>query len=345
MSVDDVLLSTAERIFAGTCTFDAIEAAEADGWAPSVWSALAEAGLPWISVPERAGGVGGSLEDALAVLRIAGRHAAPVPLAETGLLAGWLASSGGLQVAEGPATLVPGSARDTVALTGATLSGIAYGVPWASRAGQLVVLVANGTQWKVATVATSAVAIESTVNLAGEPRDTVHFDSSPIGELASTTIDAEALERRGALTRIMLMAGAMERMNEITLAYTSQRQQFGRPVARFQLVQAHLVHLAQDTALLGIAADAAARAAAVGEAAFEIAAARTLAGATVATATRAAHQAHGAMGMTREYPLHHLSRRLWSWRLEYGKEYRWQLAVGAHAAKAGPDALYGLVTG
>ncbi|HLY82104.1 MAG TPA: acyl-CoA dehydrogenase family protein, partial [Acidimicrobiales bacterium] len=210
MSVDDVLLSTAERIFAGTCTFDAIEAAEAEGWAPSVWSALAEAGLPWISVPERAGGVGGNLEDALAVLRIAGRHAAPVPLAETGLLAGWLASSAGLQVGEGPATLVPGSAHDTVALTGATLSGIAYGVPWASRAGQLVVLVAHGTQWKLATVATSAVAIESAVNLAGEPRDTVHFDSSPIGELASTTIDAEALERRGALTRIMLMAGAME---------------------------------------------------------------------------------------------------------------------------------------
>ena len=24
------------------------------------------------------------------------------------------------------------------------------------------------------------------------------------------------------------------------------------------------------------------------------------------------------MGMTQEYPLHHFSRRLWSWRKEYG---------------------------
>jgi acyl-CoA dehydrogenase len=46
--------------------------------------------------------------------------------------------------------------------------------------------------------------------------------------------------------------------------------------------------------------------------------------------------------MTREYPLHHLTRRLWAWRAEYG-EREWSVAVGRMAVEAGADRLYGLV--
>ena len=49
------------------------------------------------------------------------------------------------------------------------------------------------------------------------------------------------------------------------------------------------------------------------------------------TATRAAHQAHGAMGMTREYPLHHSTRRLWAWRHEAGSAGEWAQRVGRAA--------------
>jgi acyl-CoA dehydrogenase len=86
-------------------------------------------------------------------------------------------------------------------------------------------------------------------------------------------------------------------------ARTSGWTFLGRPVAHFQLVQAHLVHLAQDAALVGLAADAAGRAmSADGDSRFEVAAARVLACSAASTATRAAHQVHGAMGMTRQYP-------------------------------------------
>jgi hypothetical protein len=49
-------------------------------------------------------GRGGSLSEAVAVLRLVGRHAAPVPLAETDLLAGWALSASGLPVPGGPLT-------------------------------------------------------------------------------------------------------------------------------------------------------------------------------------------------------------------------------------------------
>jgi acyl-CoA dehydrogenase len=345
VKADALLLETAERVFAETCTHDVVERAEAERFAPTVWAAIREIGLPWVGVPESAGGMGGELSDALAVLRVAGRHAAPVPLAETGVLAGWLLADAGLPVGEGPATVVPGRAADSVALVDGRLVGTAHGVAWAGGAERIVVLVPDGPGWQVAVVEATAVRIDPVRNLAGEPRDTVHFDAVEPWATSPSTIGADGLEARGALTRVVLMAGALEAMSRLTVAYTAERRQFGQAVARFQLVQEHLVRLAEDAVLVGLAADAAVLAASRGPATFEIAAAKALASRAATTATKAAHQAHGAMGMTREYPLHQLSRRLWSWRDEYGDDRRWHRRVGELAVAAGADALYPLVAG
>ncbi len=40
------------------------------------------------------------------------------------------------------------------------------------------------------------------------------------------------------------------------------------------------------------------------------------------------HQVHGAMGFTQEHPLHFATRRLWSWRDEFGHETFWQERIG-----------------
>jgi acyl-CoA dehydrogenase len=142
-----------------------------------------------------------------------------------------------------------------------------------------------------------------------------------------------------------MMAGALERMSELTLEYTSERRQFGMPVASFQAVQSHLVHGAQEAAIVSIAARAAVRAAERGAAGFEIAAAKVLANRAATTATSAAHQAHGAIGMTQEYALHHLSRRLWAWREEYGTERFWSEQLGEAIERAGAEDLYSLIAG
>ena len=142
MTVDPLLLDTAERAFADTCTHEAIQAAERDGWAPAVWETAAGIGLPWIGVPEdAAGGAGGTVADGVAVLGVAGRHAAPIPLAETGLLAGWLLSAAGLPVGHGPNTVVPGRAEDDLRLVGDRLHGTAHRVAWARAAERIVALV------------------------------------------------------------------------------------------------------------------------------------------------------------------------------------------------------------
>lgn len=342
--VDELLVSTAEKVFANTCTFDAIEAAERDAWAPGVWAALAEVGLPWVSVPESAGGVGGSLADALAVLTLAGRFAAPVPLAETGVLAGWLLASAGLAVGEGPATVAPGWPADSLRLDDAgRLNGVLHGVPWARAAERIVVLVAGSGGSQVAVVNPAATAITTHPNLAGEPRDTVHLDNVVPESLAPSGLSEQDYRRRGALTRVALAAGALGKAGELSLRYTSERKQFGQAVRRFQLVQAHLVHTAQDAELVAMACAAATAAVEAGAGDFEIATARAVTAAATQSATRSAHQAHGAMGMTREYPLHHFTRRLWAWRTEFGDEQCWNGVVFAAARAADPDELWYLI--
>jgi acyl-CoA dehydrogenase len=328
------------------CTQETVAAAERTGWVPELWAALSEGGFPWVSVPEEAGGVGGSVAEACAVLEQVGRYAAPVPLAETGLLAGWLLARAGLPVPDGPTTTGAGAIALRRSGSGWSASGSVIRVPWAREASRIVLLADAPGGLAVATVDPAATRIEPGVYLAGEPRDTVHLDDVALDDAdvapAPPDVDADALALRGALSRAALIAGAAGRVVDITVAYTNERVQFGRPVARFQAVAAHLVRLAEQTEAVRMAARVAARNAGPSgvPSPFDVAAAKTVASEAAGIIAAAAHQATGAMGMTREYELGQLTRRLWSWREEYGGERHWSTRLGASLAASGADALW-----
>ena len=42
--------------------------------------------------------------------------------------------------------------------------------------------------------------------------------------------------------------------------------------------------------------------------------------------------------------IHFLTRRLWSWRDEFGKDSVWQRLVGRHMTQAGADTLWAEIT-
>jgi acyl-CoA dehydrogenase len=342
---DSLLADTVGEIFAAVCTDDALRAAERDGFAPQAWAAVAEAGLPWISVPEEAGGEGGDLADALTVLRVAGYHGLPLPLAETGVLAGWLLAASGLRVSRVLTTVASGP--DLVWSEGTARGAVPY-VAWGRAAEQVAVLAPAGDGLMIAVFAVADLRVEQHVNVAGEPRDTLYFDgAAPLASApAGPGVSAQTLRRRGALTRVILMAGAADRIRDITVRYTGERHQFGKPIGRFPGVQQHVVSVAQQAAMLEMAADlvcatAAADPGLAGQAAaFQLAAAKRVAADAATIATAAAHQAHGAMGMTQEYPLHFLTRRLWAWTREYGTGTQSADELGAIVATAGADALW-----
>ncbi|MEZ5230778.1 MAG: acyl-CoA dehydrogenase family protein [Acidimicrobiales bacterium] len=277
------------------------------------------------------------------MLRLVGYHAAPIPAAETGMLGGWLLASAGLAIPEGIVTVAPGHRADRLTLADdGTLSGTVHMVPWGRAAERLAVLVDG----HVVSVAAEQAKVEPQTSLAGEPRDSLTFDRATVESApAPDGVDDAAFRLRGALSRVALMGGAIEKMSQLTVTYTNERKQFGQAVARFQAVQQHLVWAAQDAALARSVAEIAGLAASRGPAEFEIASAKLNANQAATRATKACHQAHGAMGMTQEYPLHHSSRRLWAWRSEYGGTAEWAEVVGRAAVAAGADGLYPLITG
>ncbi|MGN6337611.1 acyl-CoA dehydrogenase family protein [Mycobacterium sp.] len=338
---DNGLYSAVDKLFAALSRWEDVGEAGTAGWAPQLWNALQQNGFSDVPVPEELGGAGGGVADAIQLLRAAGAHAAPVPLAEAGLVGGWLLASAGLALPKGVRTVLPPAA--TLRLDGDRLFGTVPAVPWGHRAEHVVGLVDDVVVLAPGPAAASGgPAVSRGVNLAEEPRDTVVFDGVPVAARtdASDGVTEQSLWERTALGRAALMVGAVSAVAAMTLRYSGEREQFGRPIGRFQAVQAHLVTIHQQAAVVASAVDGAVEAVELGRGGFEIACAKMLADRAAQLVTAAAHQTHGAIGMTKEYPLHYLTRRLWAWRDEAGGHHRWADRLGAALVARGADALY-----
>ena len=349
----DLVGETVSRLLSAVCTFGAIEAAEQNRWAPSIWDPLAEAGFVWVGVSESTGGSGGSWFDAAAVLRAVGSFAAAVPVAETGVLSGWLLASANMAIPAGPTSVVPGERSLRVA--GDQLTGNAT-VAWGSHASLITGLVSHGGETLIVALRPDQVTVSPGANMAGEPRDHVTVDVPIVDVLrapAPAGVDANALAQRGSLTRSVMIAGALQSLCEMVIEYTHGRRQFGKPISAFQAVQHHIVNVAQCAARASVAADVAVHAMAdcvehvteqsTARVAFAVSSARVICDEAARLATRSAHQAHGAMGVTREYPLHQLTRRLWSWPHEYGTSAEWTRQMGRVVHENGANSLFSLL--
>ena len=176
-SIRDLLRDTATRLFGDLCQPAALRLAETGTWPQTMWAAVEDAGLPRALVPEAAGGHGVGFAEAMVVVRAAGYHALPVPLPET-MAAAWLLARAGLPVPDGPLTLASG---EDIRISPSAISGHAPRVPWARAPLGIVAIDPAG---RVALVPPAACRIEPGANVAGEPRDTVHFDGTltAIGE-------------------------------------------------------------------------------------------------------------------------------------------------------------------
>jgi acyl-CoA dehydrogenase len=347
---DSIIVDTATRIFTDLCEPATINAAEEGIWPEALWNALEENGLNLTWVPDRLGGVGAEISDGFAVLRVAGRHAAPVPLAET-LMAGWLLTQASIDVPAGPLALAPIYEDGNLQIDkDGRVHGRSRDVPFARNAQHFAILARLNGAPTVALVEAPGLAISQNTSLAGEPRDTVSFDGAVVKEMRPAPgLTPAAVVRLGAAVRAQQMAGALEHILDQSVQYAQDRVQFGRPISKFQAVQHNLAQLAGEVAAAGAAADAASDAIAhfgisgqIVEA--EVAVAKVRVGEAASNGAAIAHQVHGAIGFTREYSLHHATRRLWAWREDFGNEDFWAMRLGRMVAVAGADALWPTIT-
>lgn len=148
---------------------------------------------------------------------------------------------------------------------------------------------------------------------------------------------------------VSLMAGAMGQALALSIEHVNTRQQFGRPLGKFQAVQQSLAVMACEVRAVEAAAAAlAARLDAVGldvaAADFEIAAAKLRANRAVGVVTAIAHQVHGAIGFTREYELSRVTIPLMRWRGAHGNDAYWAQLLGRQVAEFGGKGLWEALT-
>ena len=122
-----------------------------------------------------------------------------------------------------------------------------------------------------------------------------------------------------ALGRCLQICAAMEAALDLSLQYVQDRKQFGRPLAGFQVIRHSLAIAAEELAASSALTDLA-LACMVREGAASprlpalLDAAALVLGHAIDVVYDASHQVHGAIGFTREYPLHRHSLNLLRWR-------------------------------
>lgn len=337
-----LLADSVRKVLAGSAAVSALQACEASlaGFDDELWKTIVELGWTGLAIPSELGGGGGSLVDVGLVALEVGRAAVASP---------WRATVTAAIVAE---RLGQGEAVDQLlgavvagarlALVAAPWDGAAIGrqhrgqvsggpwiVEWGGAADSLVMAVQDESgSDRLVVVPADALEIVALACSDNERTALVEARDCPSTDLAAGPVDRGALlDALGvaSLLRAASMVGTAERSLELTVGHVANREQFGQPLGRFQVVQHKCADVAihADVARLAVF-HALSRAAAGLPAAADTAVAAYLASRAAEVAVIEGAQLHGGLGFMNEYELSFHFRRAKAYQLRDGGE-RWQL--------------------
>ncbi|WP_432770014.1 MAG: acyl-CoA dehydrogenase [Sphingopyxis sp.] len=314
----EMLASEVGRLLTETCTGADLRRLLDSGEAidRGRWGQMLVMGLPGVMGPEEAGGAGlGAVE--MALIAIACGHVAlPEPLVE----------HAGVAV---PMLVAAGANLDK-ALFG---SRIAVGHPInplvADADSAAALLLADGDD--VHLVAREQVALTRHESIDPFRRlFAVDWTPTPATRIGGAALWDMALGH-GALFAAAQLLGLAQRAVDMSVAYTKDREQFGKPIGSFQAVKHHL---ADAQVKIEFARPVILAAAATPQLSARISHAKLAATAAADVATHAAVQVHGAMGFSWEVDVHFLLKRSLALGQAWGSPAFHRARVAAHMVSA-----------
>ena len=318
--MDPVLYDAFDRLLTKLSTPQVIREIEAGGSAQSLWQQVIESGFADAMVSELSGGAGLEMSEAFSLFFLCGRHALPVPLAQT-MVARSMCGLNGVAIPDGPIAISPmpvSSAADTIDCRN---------VPFGKLAQWVLVSHSGPSDAQRDMLLPASEAIRTDTGVIGSLQAHLCWKNSPSsGVVLDNT--APWLEIAATITAA-LMAGAMDAVLQTTVRYAGDREQFGRPIGKFQAVQQQLSVLAELASASRMAAEIGCRQTSAGTPnTLAAAVAKARASEAAGTVVSIAHGVHGAMGITAEYDLQLYTRRLIEWRTDYGSAGYWNRRVG-----------------
>lgn len=340
------LAGLAGRILEERASHEHLRELEAAGieWDQALWRTLAEAGLLGVGVPEEHGGLGLGFESLAVLLEAAGRQVAPVPLVPALVAAALPLARFGSAAQQ--AAWLPGLVRGEQLLTAAMiepdnedpllpgavlrrngdgwrLDGVKHCVPYGLQADAILLAAREGGETVVLLIEASAEGVERVPQqpTAPEPQcqlnlvDVAVAEAAVVarGERAQQLLDWQLQHVRAALCAVAL--GVVDRMLTMTAAYTTEREQFGRPIASFQAVGQRAADAYIDRACLRLVTWQALSQLERGEDATDaVLTAKIWCGDVCHRVSQSAQHLHGGIGVDRDYPL--FRHCLWARQLE-----------------------------
>lgn len=311
--IKEMVVEVVEKIFKDKVEKETVDLLEENKWAEDVWKLLLENELHHVAVSEEEGGAGGDVEDLFALYFLIGKYAAPVPFIEH-TLANFFLQQVDLK---GNGQLTTYSITNPLRLKGDTLTGTLKHVGWAQYAEKIVTVAQEGSQHFIVVADLKDALLKNSTNLAAEPRSEVVFENmKALNKMPINEKQYDTFKKFVTAASVSKMSGALTTAFQLSVQFSKEREQFGRPIHRFQLVQQHLANMAGEQTLMTVAVNNILTLLADGREENEVAYARIrMDDASRAVAT-SAHQVHAAIGVTHEHRLHQYTRRLWAWRDE-----------------------------
>ncbi len=296
------LATTVRSLLAKRAGSAAVRAASTSesGYDEALWATLCEQiGVAALAVPEEHDGVGGGFFETAVVLEELGRSLAPSPLPATTLATHALLAGG---TEEARARLLPRIAAGEVATLvlddGPVLDGDRAAIVLAVRDAELVEVVDAAATWTET--------MDQSIRLAR--LDLSGATTTPIGDGPAARAQADLTRAASAAA---LAVGLCDRALRMTVDYSKERVQFGRPIGSFQALKHRMAEVFARTELARSASWAASYALAEGadDADFLVRSAAAYALETAQLAAAECVQLHGGIAITWEHDAHLVLKR------------------------------------
>jgi alkylation response protein AidB-like acyl-CoA dehydrogenase len=314
--------------------------ADDDGFDRDLWSALADAGLVGISLPESVGGAGLGFLETCIVLEEVGRTAAPVPaLAVMGLAAPALVEFGATDALAGVAAgtrivtaalteaVGDSASPSTTASSDSKLTGEKVCVPAGLVAERIIVSANDGIY--LVDPSSAGVTVEREDTMLGAPMARLVLRDAPATKLAGPEGLTWLLERAQTALAVT-MSGVSATALDLTSTYVKERKQFGRAIGAFQAVSQRAADTYINKEAIKLTAWQAAWRLDTGEPATpQVATAKYWASQGGQDVLLAAHHLHGGVGVDRDYPLYRYFLLAKQMELDLGAETPTLMRLGA----------------
>jgi alkylation response protein AidB-like acyl-CoA dehydrogenase len=310
------------------------------GYSAEMWQEMAGLGWMGLAFPDKYGGSDMSFLDLAILLEEMGRACLPGPYFSSVVLSGFTILDIGSE--EQKAAYMPkiasGQKIFTLALTEASasyeadgietkavaegdnyiVSGTKLFVPDANVADYMLVVAKTAKGFTIFIVDAKSAGISHTVlkTIAEDKLCEVVFDKvkvpkdSILGEADKGWEEVERIIQRAAVAKCCEMVGCIQQALDMTVEYSKDRKQYGKPIGSFQVIQHYCADMATDVDGTRLSAYKAAWMLSEGlPCKLEVSIAKAWAGEACQRVMALAHQIHGAIGVTIDHDLQYYTRR------------------------------------